>query len=329
VILSSADDRVAWYGGLVYHGEVRIRIRGDRMRVAITGSTGLIGAALIRALTADGHAVLRLVRRAPRAGEAEAAWNPSAGTIDRAAIEGTDAVVHLAGENIASGRWTEKKKRAILESRTVGTRLLAELLASLDRKPRVLVSVSGINYYGDRGNEILTEESAAGTGFLARVCIEWERAADPAREAGIRVVHPRLGLVLSSEGGALPKMLPIFRLGLGGRIGNGRQYMSAISIEDLVRAIAHLIDDDRLAGPVNLVMPSPLTNADFAAMLGRVLRRPAVLPVPSVVVSILFGEMGRETLLGSLRVVPAKLERAGFRFLHAGLESALRAACRR
>ncbi len=297
------------------------------MRVVVTGSTGLIGASLVRALETGGCRILRLVRRAPSRERGEAFWNPRTGGIDRAALEGADAVVHLAGENIASGRWTRKRKRAILESRTIGTRLLAETLASLDKRPRVLVCVSGINYYGSRGDETLTEESAPGTGFLAEVCREWERAADPALEAGIRVVHPRLGLVLSSRGGALAKMLPIFRLGLGGRIGNGRQYMSAISISDLVRAIAFLIDDERLTGPVNLVMPSSFTNAVFSKTLGRVLGRPAFFPVPAVAVSIAFGEMGRETLLGSLRVVPAKLEQAGFQFRHADIESALRASC--
>ncbi|MFH1680821.1 MAG: TIGR01777 family oxidoreductase [Candidatus Eisenbacteria bacterium] len=299
------------------------------MRVAITGSTGLIGSAVVRSLRKDGHEGLRLVRRAPSREREEARWNPREGTIDRAAIEGADAVVHLAGENIASGRWTARRKRAILESRTAGTRLLAEALASLERKPRVLVSASGVNYYGSRGDEILTEESGAGEGFLAGVCREWEKAADPAREAGIRVVHPRIGLVLSADGGALTKMLPLFRLGLGGRIGSGRQFMSAIGIGDLVRAIRFLIEDERLSGPVNAVMPPPFTNAAFAETLGRILRRPAVLPVPAAAVSLLFGEMGRETLLGSVRAVPAKLERAGFRFEHPDLESAVRACLAR
>jgi uncharacterized protein (TIGR01777 family) len=299
------------------------------MRVAITGSSGLIGSSLARSLEADRHEVLRLVRRA-RSGEVGAIpWDPEAGTIDREAIEGVDAFVHLAGENIASGRWSEARKQAILGSRAEGTRLLAETLASLRSKPRVLVSVSGINYYGDRGEETIDESAPAGSGFLADVCRAWEAAADPAREASIRVVHPRLGLVLSGRGGALPKMLPPFRLGIGGPIGNGRRFMSPVALEDAVRALRFSIDEERLAGAVNVTGPVPVTNAEFARTLGRALRRPAVLPVPAFAISLLFGEMGRELLLASLRVVPARLLSAGFRFLYPDLDSALRPALTR
>jgi hypothetical protein len=296
------------------------------MRVAITGSSGMIGSALARSLAGDGHTVLRLVRRAPSPGSDEIRWDPARGEIDRGALEGTDAVVNLAGESIASGRWTGRRMRAISESRVKGTRLLAEALASLSSKPHVLVSASGINYYGNRGDELLTESSSAAAGFLARVCREWEEAAEPARAAGIRLAVSRTGLVLSGRGGALAKMLPVFRAGLGGPIGNGMQYMSCISLEDLVRALRFLIEDGRLSGPVNAVLPAPVRNKEFVRALGRALGRPAILPVPAPVISLLFGAMGRETLLASLRVVPEKLLAAGFRFHHDTTETALRAA---
>ncbi|RPJ43319.1 MAG: TIGR01777 family protein [Candidatus Latescibacterota bacterium] len=299
------------------------------MRIAVTGAGGLIGKALVRSLETDGHRVVRLVRRPADAARGEAYWDPDAGAVDRASLAGVAAAVHLAGAPIAAGLGTSGRRRAIRESRAAGTRLLAEALASQGEKPRVFVSASAIGFYGDRGDELLTEESGPGAGFLADVCRAWERAADPAREAGIRVVHPRTGVVLSPAGGALAKLLPLFRLGLGGRVGSGRQYMSCISLSDHVRILRRLIEDGRLSGPVNAVLPEPVTNAEFARTLGRVLGRPALLPVPAAVVSLFFGEMGRETLLASQRAVPAKLLAAGFRFEHGDLECALRAELNR
>jgi uncharacterized protein (TIGR01777 family) len=237
-----------------------------------------------------------------------------------------DAVVHLAGESIAAGRWTAAVKERIRRSRVDGTRLLAETLARLERRPRVLVSASAVGYYGDRGDEPLTEESPPGVGFLADVARAWEAAADPARAVGIRVVHPRLGLVLAREGGALPRMALPFRLGLGGVIGSGRQYWSWIALPDAVRVIERALADATLAGPVNAVAPAPATNREFTRALGRVLGRPTLLPFPALGVRLLMGEMGRALLLGSARVLPRRLERAGFRFEHPELEGALRGA---
>lgn len=293
--------------------------------IAVTGASGLIGSALARALRARGDRVLRLTRRGQSPAADEVRWSPLTGEIDAKALDGIDAFVHLAGENIASGRWNRARKIAILRSRAAGTGLVAQTLAALERPPKVLVSASAIGFYGDRRDEILTEESAAGTGFLADICRDWETAAAPARTAGIRVVHPRIGMVLSTRGGALAKLLPLFRSGLGGPIGSGRQYMSCIGLGDLVRALLFLIDEPGVKGAVNAVLPAPLTNADFTKTLGRVLRRPAILPVPAFAVSLLFGEMGRELLLGGARALPAKLEASGFAFHHNDVESALRA----
>jgi uncharacterized protein len=294
----------------------------EPMRVAISGSSGLVGSALTTFLTTGGHAVLPLVRRAPP-GTGEILFDPQERTIDSRALEGVDAVVHLAGESISS-RWTQKKKERIRTSRFDGTRLLAEALSRLDRPPRVLVSASAIGYYGDRGDEELDETSAAGRGFLPEICRGWEEATQAAERAGIRVVHLRIGIVLGAGGGALAKMIVPFRFGVGGPIGDGRQWMSWIALDDLVGAIHFAIANDTLAGPVNGVALRPVRNAEFARTLGRVLKRPALVPLPASAVRALFGQMGQEVLLSSMRVVATKLEQAGFRLRHETLEDALR-----
>lgn len=297
------------------------------MKIIVTGSTGLVGRALVRSLLEEGHSVTRLVRgeaqefRAP--GTSAVRWNPSDGTIDAGALEGHDGAVHLAGESIAEGRWTDEKKRRIRDSRVKGTRLIAETLAGLKERPRVLVSASAIGFYGDRGEEILTEESAPGDDYLSRVCREWEEAARPAAEAGVRVVNLRIGLVLSSEGGALERMLPPFKLGAGGRIGSGEQYMSWIALDDLVGVIRRALTDESLSGPVNAVAPRPVTNAQFTKALGRALNRPTVLPVPAFAVRLAFGEMADALLLSSARVLPRRLEEAGHEFSHPDVDGAL------
>ena len=283
------------------------------MKILITGSTGMVGAALIPALKAAGHDVTRLLRSASAAGT-DLLWNPDAGAIDVQKLEGFDAVVHLAGENIASGRWTPARKERILQSRVKGTHLLAESLAKLQRPPRVLVSASAIGYYGDRGAEVLSEESSPGTGFLPEVCRAWESATEPATNKGIRVVHLRIGIVLSTRGGALAKMLPPFRMGAGGKIGSGAQYMSWISLADLCGAILHAIKTESLRGAVNAVSPRPLTNAEFTKELGTALHRPAIFPLPAFAARLMLGEMADALLLASIRIEPARLQASGFAF---------------
>jgi len=298
------------------------------MKVIVTGATGLVGSALARSLLADGHEVTRLVRggsqgfRAP--GTAAVHWNPERGEIDAKELEGHDAAVHLAGESIAEGRWDDEKKRRILESRVKGTRLLAEALAGLSAKPRVLVSASAVGFYGNRGDEVVREESASGSDFLSEVCREWEKATLEASQAGLRVVHVRIGVVLSAEGGALPKMLTPFKLGLGGRVGSGRQYMSWITLEDLVGVIRRAIEDESLRGPVNAVAPRPVTNEEFTKALGGVLGRPTIFPVPAFAARLAFGEMADALLLSGARVEPARLNEAGFEFKSPEIEGALR-----
>jgi uncharacterized protein (TIGR01777 family) len=293
------------------------------LRVAVSGASGLIGTALSVALERDGHAVLPLVR-ARTAGPGEIAWEPEAGRIDAAALEGLDAVVHLAGENVAQ-RWTSRVRERILQSRVRGTRLLADTLASLRRPPEVLVSASAVGYYGDRGDELLDESSTPGNDFLAGVAEAWEGAAKPAAEAGIRVAHPRFGVVLSPAGGALKRMLPAFRLGAGGRVGSGRQWMSWIALDDAVDALRFVIDTPGLAGPIDFTAPEPVTNEEFTRVLSRVLGRPAFLEIPAVALRLLFGEMADRTLLASQRARPTRLLGAGFSFRHPSLEDALTA----
>ena len=289
-------------------------------RILVSGVSGPIGTALLPALSRGGYEVVRLVR-ARAANERQIAWTP-AEPLAPSAVSGFDALIHLAGETIV-GRWTETKKKKIRDSRVLGTRNLAQALAQTSAKPRVYVCSSAIGYYGDRGDELLTESSAAGSGFLADVCRELEAATQPAADAGIRTVEIRTGVVLSPEGGALGKMLTPFRLGAGGRIGDGHQWMSWIDVEDLVAAILHILKTDSLAGPVNMVGAVPVTNAEFTKTLASVLGRPAVFPMPAFAVKLAFGEMGETVLLGSQRVEPAKLTNSGFAFRFRTLRESL------
>lgn len=293
------------------------------MKILVSGASGLIGSALVPALRDDGHAVLRLVRGASSGPDA-ARWNPEDGSLDLDALRDIDAVVHLAGESIASGRWTPARKARILESRVRGTALLARSLSALDRKPAMFLSASGVGFYGSRGAELLDETAPPGRGFLADVCGQWEDATAPAVEARIPVVTLRTGVVLSGAGGALQKMLTPFRLGLGGPIGRGTQYMSWIAIEDVVGAVQHLLRAGSVSGPVNLVAPNPVTNRDFTRTLGRVVRRPTVFAMPAFVCRAVFGEMADEMLLASTRVRPARLTASGYQFSYPELEPALR-----
>ena len=297
------------------------------MKIIVTGATGLIGGALVESLIADGHAVTALKRGGGKGPDAQgvtaARWDPDAGTIDAEALEGHDAAVHLAGEPIAEGRWTEEKKRRIRESRAKGTRLVAETLAGLKSKPGVLVSASAVGFYGNRGAEVLTEESASGEDFLSEVCREWEKATLPASQAGIRVVHLRFGIVLSREGGALQKILTPFKMGVGGRVGSGEQFWSWIDIEDVVGVVKHSIINGDVRGPVNVVAPNPVTNAEFIKTLGRVLGRPTIFPLPAFVARLALGEMS-DALLGSQRVEPARLKASGYKFAYPELASSLR-----
>jgi len=294
------------------------------MRVAVSGSTGLVGSQVVASLSAAGHEVVRLVRRAPAPGEKVVRWDPEKGEIDAAGLGGLDAVVHLAGENIASGRWNAARKAAILGSRVNGTRLLCDALAGLARPPKTLVCASAIGYYGDRGADVLTEESPPGTGFLAEVCREWEAASEPAARKGIRVVVLRIGVVLSAKGGALSRMLPPFRAGLGGVIGSGRQYVSWVALDDLVGIVLHALQSGRLHGPVNAVSPVPVTNRELTEVLGKVLSRPTLLPVPVFALRLAVGEMADALLLASTRVAPRRLEETGYRFRFPELREALR-----
>lgn len=293
------------------------------MQVLVSGSTGLIGRSLTPALEAAGHRVTRLVRRPVAQGEEALPWDPPATGPDSDALQEFDAVVHLAGENVGS-RWTETQKVRIRASRVMGTTLLSKALAAATIPPRTLISVSAIGYYGDRGDELLSETAAPGSGFLAEVCRDWEAATEPAASAGLRVVNLRVGMVLSREGGALARMLPAFRMGLGGPIAGGRQYVSWITLDDLVRVILFALTENALRGPVNAVTPNAVTDAEFARTLGKVLRRPAILPMPASAVRLMFGEMGQELLLQSQRVEPAGLKAAGFHFDFPDLEPALR-----
>ena len=293
------------------------------VKILVTGSTGLIGSNLREFLTKRGNHVLSMVRRKP-SGTDEIQWNPAAGTLDQSSMEGLDAIVHLAGENIASGRWTEERKHRIRTSRLQGTQLLAQSLTRLENPPKVLISVSAIGYYGNRGTELLDENSSPGTGFLPELCREWEAAASMAMAKNIRVVIPRLGMVLSSAGGALPRMLTPFRYGVGGRIGSGRQFMSWIAIEDLIGIIDHAIHCDSLNGPLNAVSPNPLTNSDFSKIIGKVLSRPSIFPVPAFILRLAFGQMAEEVLIAGARVASGKLSESGYLFLYPELEGALR-----
>ena len=290
------------------------------MKIAVSGASGLIGSALIRALEASGHDCSHLVRRARRnPGELE--WSPERGLAEPAAAQGFDALVHLAGESVAGGRWTTARRHRIRSSRAPATRRLVDSLSTIDRPPRVFVCASAVGYYGDRGNELLDEDSPVGGGFLASVCRDWEAAAMTAATVCERVVMLRFGVVLTAAGGALPRMLTPFRFGLGGRLGSGRQYFPWVHLDDAVAAIRHLIDHGE--GPVNLTAPEQVTNADLTRSLARTLRRPALLPAPTPALVAVFGAMAREALLASARVVPARLLSSGFEYRHPTLDSAL------
>ena len=295
------------------------------MKVLVSGSTGLVGSALCQQLGVAGHAVARLVRR-DTVGGGDVHWDPAKATLGAEKLRDFDAVIHLAGENIAGQRWTQSFKEKIRDSRVNGTRLLAESLASLDRPPEVLLCASAIGYYGDRGSEVLTEQSEPGNDFLADVCRQWENAADPARERGVRVVHLRLGVVLSSRGGALAKMLLPFRMGAGGVVGTGAQYWSWVALDDVVGAFQHCVTAEGITGAVNCVTPNPSTNREFTKTLGRVLRRPTFMSMPAIAANLAFGEMARPLMLCSTRVRPEKLQQSGYEFRYPDLDSALRRA---
>lgn len=301
------------------------------MRIAITGASGFVGTAAVEHLTTAGHDVVRLVRRTGDGTSASdspasrtAAWNPTTGELDTENLGAIDAVVHLAGENVAGGRWTKARRRAIRDSRGPVTERLAQSLAALERPPRVLVSASATGFYGDRGDTVLDEQSPAGQGFLADVATEWERGTDPARDAGIRVVNLRIGLVLHHSGGALARMLLPFRLGLGGRLGSGQQWLGFVTRHDLVRAVQFAIEHDTVRGPTLATPPQPVRNHEFTKALGQALRRPTVLPAPAFALRLLLGEMADALLLASQRVVPRVLPAAGFRHEHAEIGAAVR-----
>jgi uncharacterized protein (TIGR01777 family) len=295
------------------------------MNILVSGSTGLVGTALIPLLTTSGHEVIRLVRSKSKAPSKELIhWDPDANYIDAAGLEGIDAIVHLAGESIASGRWNPAKKARIRDSRVRGTRLLCDTLTHLANPPKTMICASAIGFYGDRGEELLTEASSSGTGFLAEVCRDWEAACEPARKKGLRVVNLRFGVVLSPAGGALEKMLPPFKMGVGGIIGNGRQYMSCIALDDVIGSIAHALVTPALSGPVNVVCPQPVTNREFTKALGIVLGRPTILPLPAFAAKLALGEMADELLLASTRVQPTKLLETGYEFRYPTVESSLR-----
>ena len=293
------------------------------MTVLVSGSTGLVGSSLVPLLEASGHRVLRLVRGSTK-DDMERRWDPETGELAPAALEDVQAVVHLAGENIASGRWNEAKKSRIRSSREDGTRLLARGLAALQTPPGVLISASAIGYYGSRGDEILDEKSPPGADFLAETCIAWENAARPAADAGVRTVYLRIGIVLSADGGALAKMLFPFKMGVGGVIGGGDQYMSWVSLSDLEGIIVHALNTETLEGPVNAVSPAPATNREFTKTLGGVLSRPTLFPMPAFAARLAFGEMADALLLSSTRVTPGRLQESGYDFQHPGLDGALR-----
>jgi uncharacterized protein (TIGR01777 family) len=293
------------------------------MKIVVSGSTGLIGSSLTPALASQGHDVVPLVRRRPAAGEKALAWDPEAGTIDRAGLEGTDVVIHLAGEN-AFGRWSPAKKQRIRDSRVQGTRIVSDAVAGLTRRPKLLLAASAIGYYGDRGDEELTEQSTPGEDFLAQVSRDWEAATTSATQAGVRVVNMRFGVVLTPAKGALAMMLPAFRLGLGGPVGSGTQYLSWIALDDAINAIVHLLNTPGLAGPVNITAPAPVTNREFAKTLGKVLGRPAVVTVPIFALRMAFGTEGAAMLQSGQRVLPARLLGSGLGFSWDAVEPALR-----
>jgi len=295
---------------------------GQGMKILVTGSSGLVGTALLAAIRSAGHQAIPLIRRTDAPAGA-ASWDPLADRMDSRIFAGIDAVIHLAGENLSHGRWTAAKKLRIAASRIQSTNLLAQTISQLQTRPRIFLCASAIGYYGNRGDEILSEDSPQGHGFIADLCEQWEQACAPAVAAGVRVAQLRLGVVLSTDGGALPQMLTPFRLGLGGVIGNGRQYVSWITLDDLIAAMLHLLDRSQLAGPVNLVAPQPVTNRQLTKSLGRALHRPTLLPLPAFAARLALGEIADELLLASTRVIPRRLLEDGFAFQYPDLDGAL------
>ncbi|MGA1082053.1 MAG: TIGR01777 family oxidoreductase [Candidatus Nanopelagicales bacterium] len=294
------------------------------MKLVVTGASGLIGSAFVKAAEARGDEVIRLVRRKPKNAN-EAFWNPKTGEIDHLLLDGADAIVNLAGAGVGDRRWSEKYKKEIYSSRVTSTKLIVKAISKMHRPPKVLVSASAIGYYGDTGSNLVDENAPAGTGFLAEVCVAWESAAKPAQDYGVRVVHPRTGLVLSRKGGLLKRLYPIFFFGLGGRMGNGKQYWSCISLNDQIRALFHLIENEKISGGVNLIMPEAVSNKEFVKTFGKILKRPTVFAVPAIALKIALGEFSSE-VLGSVRVAPGKLIVNEFEFENLDLTSALQSA---
>ncbi len=293
------------------------------MKILVTGSGGLMGSALIPLLIKEGHSVLKLVRTKEKSGRDAIYWNPEKKEIDNSFLEGFDGIIHLAGESISEGKWTTEKKAKIRYSRVRGTEFLCKNLVKLSSPPKTFICASAIGYYGDRGEEVLNENSLPGKGFLPGICIDWEKSTKIASENNIRVVNLRFGIILTPKGGALAKMLPPFRMGAGGILGKGRQYMSWISIDDVLNSIIYILKEENIRGPVNLVSPCPVTNREFTKILAKILKRPAIFPVPSFALRTVFGEMADELLLSSTRVEPEKLIEAGYEFKHKTLENAL------
>jgi uncharacterized protein (TIGR01777 family) len=293
------------------------------MKILIAGASGLVGSALVPKLKAAGAEVTPLVRSAAKSGEIE--WHPDRGSIDTPALEGFDAVINLAGDGIANGRWTEEKKRRIVDSRVNGTRLLSETMANLSRKPATFINASAIGFYGNRGDELVDEDSGPGEGFLAGVCRQWESATAPAEQAGIRVVKLRLGVILTKDGGIMGSMLAPFKLGLGGKVGSGKQVISWVAMDDVVAAISFILQNESARGPINVVAPHPATNEEFTKTLGRVLSRPTFMTMPAFAARLAFGEMADEMMLSSTRVAGKVLNDAGFKFQFPELEGAVRA----
>jgi len=293
------------------------------LNILISGASGLIGSAIIPFFTTGGHSVTRLVRK-KTASLNQVSWDPRAGKLEPSQLENRDVVINFSGENIGQGRWSDAKKRIIIESRTRTTALIAETIAGLEKPPKVLINASAIGYYGNQGDLPLTEDAGCGDAFISQVCRDWEKAAAPAQKKGIRVVFLRLGVVLAPGGGALEKMLLPFKMGLGGKFGSGRQYMSFIGIDDVIGSVWHIINHDALEGPVNIVAPRPVTNLEFTQTLGKVLKRPTMFSVPEIAVRSVFGEMGKELLLASTRVEPQKLTASGYKFRNPDLEDVLR-----
>lgn len=297
------------------------------MKIAVTGASGLIGSAFVKAANARGDEVLKLVRRKPKTAD-EIFWDPTTGQIDHLLLDGVDAIVHLAGAGVGERRWSEKYKKEILDSRVNSTKLIVKAIARMHHPPKVLVSASAIGFYGDTAESSVDENAPAGTGFLAEVCLAWEAAAKPAKQYGVRVVHPRTGLVLSRKGGLLKKLYPLFFFGLGGKMGNGKQFWSCISLNDQVRALFHLIENEKISGGVNLVMPEAVTNKEFVKTLGKIMKRPTIFSVPAIVLKIALGEFSSE-VLGSIKVAPSKLIVNDFQFDESNLTSALQIATKK